>query len=73
MILSELKEYVREHHIVNMYDLVSHFDTDADTIRNMLNILIRKGQVRKVRDADIHCRKCVQCHMLAAELYEWIE
>ena len=73
MILSELKAYVREHHIVNMYDLVTHFDTDADTIRNMLNILIRKGLVRKVQDADIRCHMCVQCHMLAAELYEWVE
>ncbi|KPJ68119.1 MAG: hypothetical protein AMJ43_01575 [Coxiella sp. DG_40] len=73
MILSELREYVREHHVVNMYDLVIHFDTDADTIRDMLNVLIRKGQVRKVQDSDVLCRKCVQCRLLAAELYEWVE
>jgi DeoR/GlpR family transcriptional regulator of sugar metabolism len=73
MILSELREYVHEHHVVNMYDLVTYFDTDADTIRDMLNVLIRKGQVRKVQDSDVLCRKCVHCRLLAAELYEWVD
>lgn len=73
MILADLKNYLHEQHIVSLNDLVIHFDTDQDTLRDMLEILIRKGQVRKIQEAEVHCRKCAQCHMLAAELYEWVE
>jgi hypothetical protein len=56
-----------------MNELTAHFDMDADTLRDMLELLIRKGQVRKIQDADVHCGKCVQCHLLSGELYEWVE
>jgi putative ferrous iron transport protein C len=73
MTLSALKTYVQENHVVSMNDLTAHFDMDADTLRDMLEILIRKNQVRKIQDADVHCGKCAQCHLLNAELYEWVE
>ena len=73
MILADLKNYLREQHVVSLNDLVMHFDMDPDTIRNMLEVLIRKGQVRKIQETEVHCRKCAQCHMLASELYEWVE
>ena len=73
MILAELKNYLHEHHVVSLNDLTIYFDSDPDTIRDMLTILIRKNQVRKIQDAEVHCHKCAQCHMLVTELYEWIE
>lgn len=73
MTLSALKTYVQDHHVVSINDLTAHFDMDADTLRDMLEILIRKGQVRKIQDADVHCGKCAQCYMLSSELYEWVE
>lgn len=72
MTLSTLKTYIHDNHVVSMNDLTAHFDMDADTLRDMLELLIRKGQVRKIQDEDVHCGKCAQCQLLNAELYEWI-
>ena len=73
MTLSALKTYMQDNHVVSINDLTAHFDMDPDTLRDMLEILIRKGQVRKIHDADVHCGTCAQCHLLMAELYEWVE
>lgn len=73
MILSELKEYLIEHKVVSMHDLTLHFDTDAETLREMLEIWIRKGKVRKVQEAETKCQKCAQCSLIANEFYEWLE
>ncbi len=73
MTLTVLKAYMQKNHVVGLNELKIHFDMDAETVRDMLDILIRKGQVRKIRDSELHCNKCAQCHnMLADELYEYI-
>ena len=73
MTLTALKKYLQENRVVSINDLATQFDTNPDVLRDMLEILIHKGQVQKIQDADVHCGKCAHCHLLSAELYEWIE
>ena len=73
MILSDLKDFMLEHRVVSIEDLIIHLDTDPDTIREMLEVWIRKGKVRKIEDMEKICHKCPQCQMMAGEFYEWIE
>ena len=73
MILSELRNYLREQHRVAMVDLVNHFQMDADAIRGMLGKWINKGKVRKL-SVDSACgTSCCKCDPALTELYEWIE
>lgn len=77
MILAELRDYVQRNRVVSIAGLIAHFDMDPNTLREMLEVWIRKGKIRKVQVDDcssspIMCQKCLQCHMQSAELYEWI-
>jgi hypothetical protein len=73
MILSELKEFMRENRTTNMFYLVTHFSMEPEPIRDMLELLIQKGQVKKVEKDSAHCASCNQCHPLMFEMYEWVE
>ncbi|MBN2689220.1 MAG: FeoC-like transcriptional regulator [Gammaproteobacteria bacterium] len=73
MILADIKNYMIEHRVASINDLTNHFESDADTMREMLAIWIRKGKVRVVEDHSVKCNKCVQCQMLTTEMYEWID
>jgi len=73
MILSELRDYLRERRRVALADLVNHFDSDADAIRGMLGKLIRKGRLRKLTVSDSCGSSCCKCDPLQTELYEWLD
>ncbi len=69
MILQQLQTYLRTHPPTSLEELVHHFQADADALRNMLNLLIRKGRVRKL--AGKQCGGCHSCAPESLELYEW--
>ncbi|NES96312.1 MAG: sugar metabolism transcriptional regulator [Desertifilum sp. SIO1I2] len=71
MILQQLQNYLRNHTQTSLEDLAHHFQTDADALREMLNLLIRKGRVRKL--AQKQCGSCCSCAPEHLELYEWID
>ena len=71
--LLELKKYIQEQGDANLYEMCLNFDVDAETMRKMLEQLINKGVIRKKQSAEVVCAKCPQCHLLANEIYEWIE
>jgi len=73
MILSELRDYLREQRRVALVDLVNHFDIDADAVRGMLGKLIRKGKLRKLTVSDSCGTSCCKCDPLQTEFYEWLE
>ncbi len=73
MILSDLRNYLKNQHRVVMIDLVNHFDMDAEAVRGMLGKWISKGKVRKL-SSDSSCgSSCCKCDPLMTEIYEWVE
>lgn len=72
MILSELRDYIRQQQRVSLKDLALHFQVDADALRGMLNKWVSKGKVRRHRAGGEACgTSCCQCDPLLTEIYEW--
>jgi hypothetical protein len=70
MILQQLQTYLRTHPRASLAELTRHFQTDAGALRAMLNLLMRKGRVRKL--ASPACGGCSSCAPESLELYEWV-
>ncbi|WP_019499742.1 FeoC-like transcriptional regulator [Pseudanabaena sp. PCC 6802] len=56
MILKHLQTYLSNHPTVSLEELVRHFQMDAAAMREVLNLLVRKGRVRKLESRE--CGKC---------------
>jgi predicted transcriptional regulator len=70
MILSQLKAYLAERGPVPIASLADRFEVEPDTMRGMLEHLIRKGLVRRMI-ADKACGDCMMCDAHSQELYKW--
>lgn len=73
MILSELRNYLKQQKTVTLHDLVIHFNIDADALRGMLGKWMSKGKVRQL-PVDSACgTSCCKCDPTLTELYQWVE
>ncbi|MFZ2727236.1 MAG: FeoC-like transcriptional regulator [Methylococcaceae bacterium] len=73
MILTELRDYLKQQHRVSLKDLMTHFNSDADTLRAMLAKWINKGKVKKL-SLEANCgTSCCRCDSTLTELYEWLD
>lgn len=73
MILSELRSYLKEKKRVTLYELVIHFDIDADALRGMLGKWISKGKVYRLPVGGNCGTGCCKCDPALTEFYEWRE
>ena len=73
MILSEIKQYLVSCHAVTLNDLSIHFDTDPEALRDMLQIWVRKGKVRRVQTGGGCGSGCGTCACAAVETYQWVQ
>ncbi|MDD4914127.1 MAG: FeoC-like transcriptional regulator [Methylococcales bacterium] len=74
MILSDLRDYLRNKHRATLNELVIHFQMDADALRGMLGKWISKGKVRQLPASNAACgSSCCQCDPLLMEIYEWVD
>ena len=73
MILSELRDYIKEKKRVALNELVIHFDMDADALRGMLGKWISKGKVRQMPVGAGCGTSCCKCDPTLTEFYEWVE
>ncbi len=71
MILKDVRNYVRDRGVVSVNDIAVHFNAAADTVRAMLAIWQRKGQVVRVTSGADCGSRCVQCDVGRSELYAW--
>ncbi len=69
MSLQKLQNYLHEHQRVSLTELANHLHTDTEVLRPMLQILMRKGRVRKLEGKK--CQGCSTCAPEAMEFYEW--
>jgi hypothetical protein len=73
MILSQVRDYLKQRGQCTLSDIALHFDTDANAVRGMLDIWIKKGKVEK-RSATASCgTSCQSCDPAATEVYVWSE
>ena len=73
MILSKVRDYLKQRGQCTLSDIALHFDTDANAVRGMLDIWIKKGKVEK-RSATASCgTSCQSCDPAATEIYTWCE
>jgi len=71
MILTELKAYLAAVKTVSLAELTQRFNIDALTIRDMLNLLIRKGVICRRYKTAACGSACNKCELAAIEIYEW--
>lgn len=73
MILSQVRDYLKQRGQCTLSDIALHFDTDADAVRGMLDVWIKKGKVEK-RSATASCgTSCQSCDPASTEVYFWVE
>jgi hypothetical protein len=73
MILSELRNYLKDKKRVTLNELVIHFDVDADALRGMLAKWIKKGKARQLPVGFGCGSTCTKCDPTLTEFYEWGE
>jgi alpha-tubulin suppressor-like RCC1 family protein len=73
MILSQVRDYLKQRGQCTLSDIALHFDSDADAVRGMLDVWIKKGKVEK-RSATGSCgTSCQSCDPASTEVYIWHE
>ena len=73
MILANIRDYLKQRGQCTLSDIALHFDTDADAVRGMLDVWIRKGKVKKSSATDSCGTSCQSCDPAATEVYSWCE
>ena len=73
MILSQVRDYLKQRGQCTLSDIALHFDTDADAVRGMLDIWIKKGKVIKRSATDSCGTSCQSCDPATTEVYLWLE
>jgi len=73
MILSNIRDYLKQRGQCTLSDIALHFDTDADAVRGMLDVWIRKGKVQRRSATDSCGTSCQSCDPAATEVYSWCE
>ena len=73
MILAEIRDYLKQRGLCTLSDIALHFDSDADAVRGMLDVWIRKGKVEKRLATDSCGTRCQSCAPETTEVYLWRE
>ncbi|MGE5154810.1 MAG: FeoC-like transcriptional regulator [Bdellovibrio bacteriovorus] len=72
MILSDLTRYLAEHRQATLVDMVHRFGSSPEALRAMLEVLARKGRVRRMDRASC-ASGCSGCNLAQIETYEWLD
>jgi len=72
MILSDLKAYLQERSQATLADMAVHFDAEADAVRAMLDVWIRKGKAERFTVSPDCGGHCTRCAPETTEIYRWI-
>jgi putative ferrous iron transport protein C len=73
VILSDLRDYLKQQRRVALADIAAHFNMDADALRGMLGKWISKGKVKKLPLTASCGSSCCQCDTALTEIYEWVD
>ncbi len=72
MILSEMRDYLRDRGQATLEDIALHFDSDPEAVRGMLELWVRKGKVERSTLTPDCGGSCKQCGMAGMAVYRWL-
>ena len=72
MILSDVRDYLRDRGQATLGDIALHFDTDSQAVRGMLDVWVRKGRVERTTLMPACGSSCSKCDMATTEIYRWL-
>jgi len=73
MILSDIRDYIKQRGQCSLSDIALHFDCDVDAVRGMLEVWVRKGKVEKNSATPSCGTSCQSCDPATTEVYSWHE
>ena len=71
MILSDVHRYLDERSCASLMDMSIHFGIQPHALSGMLDVLVRKGKVRRI-PPDGRCGSCDGCMTPNVDIYEVI-
>jgi hypothetical protein len=71
MILSELKQYIKNRQQVSLTDIANHFDVEPEAVRGMLQFWINKGKINQQLSGPGCGGGCHCDYKGSNEIYEW--
>ena len=71
MILTDISNLLRSRGQMSLLDLSIHLDANPDAVRGMLDVLQRKGRVRKLPAGTACSGGCTRCAADTVEIYAW--
>lgn len=72
MILSTIRHYLEIHHVATLNDLAIHSDSAPEVVRDMLQLWVRKGKIRRIQTRSGCDKGCGSCTCAAVEAYQWV-
>jgi len=73
MILARVENSLRQSKRASLTDLAETLDTNPEALRGMLEMLARKGRIRRLPSGTTCGGGCNKCKPEAVELFEWVE
>jgi hypothetical protein len=73
MSLLKLKDYLKNKRVASLFDLTTKFNLDPDIIRQMLKLLMNKGNLLEQKKTFKCGSQCAKCHPHQTELYIWVD
>jgi len=64
---------LRQSKRASLTDLAEVLDTHPEALRGMLDMLVRKGRIRRLPSGTTCGGGCSKCKPEAVELFEWVE
>ena len=72
MIITDLSQYLRRHRRASVADMAMGLGTSAEALAPMLDMLERKGRIRKLPEgSSCGSKSCCKCDPATVALYEW--
>jgi len=72
MLLSNIKRCLQRQSGQTLLELSRQFQIDSHVLREMLSVLVRKGQIRQCTKTPQCGTACHQCVAIETEVYEWV-
>lgn len=71
--LSTIKDFLRQRRRATLAEVAAHVHAETSAVQGMLELWIRKGQVRKSMATASCGGSCTKCEASSVEIYEWLD
>lgn len=72
MILTDLRQHLANNRTCNLLELSMCVNAEPEVVRDMLQLMIQKGQVCLRQKTENCGSSCSKCSPLLTEIYEWL-